>query len=576
MALQVNRYPLPLLREGLNAQVPCSRQGCPLGTDVPALVAAVAHGEHEKAYRIARASNPFASSCGHGCHAPCETACRRGRFGAPVAIASLEAYAGAFSTPSAITHAGPCTSPHDLRSVVALGRGAHVAVSPAPRQRVAIIGGGVAGMACAHDLALLGYQPVVFDAGHEPGGILTRTLPALRFPVAAARAECLAILAGGVSYRPGVPIADRSDIDALFDKGFAAVLLAIGCWNRPTAPIANAYDAMEFLGDDHAIVGDSVVIGDGDLAVDTAREVINRANRLGRSQRTDLVLTARLEEVTAAPHAIAAAMREGVAVHAGWLLARMHQDAAHGLTSVELTRDGGRTRRVFTCAHVLDARSRLPDASRLEIGLDGHGYVAVDPDTLRTSRPGVWAAGSCAFGHRSIAHAVADGKRAAWQINAAITGRRLTHALRSAWVEADDHSAAAERGGGDPRCILPSVNVVPADPFSLSSQPDHAHIAAEAARCLDCTVVPLVDDECTGCGKCVDACEPRAITLGKHGIAVVDGERCTRCAACVDACPEGAITLARAVWEERLSDQAIPSPGVPADPFSQVTRLTPR
>lgn len=577
MALQVNRYPLPLLRDALAAQVPCSRQGCPLGTDVPALAAAVARGEHERAYGIARASNPFASSCGHGCHAPCETVCRRRRSGAPVAIASLEAYAAAFSTPSPNGHVGPCTSPHDLRSVGASFHTGAIAGSGAASRRIAIVGGGVAGLACAHDLALLGHQPVVLDAGHEPGGILTRILPAFRFPVAAARAECLSILASGVSYHPGITIADRAGLDDLFDKGFAAVLLAIGCWNRPPAYLSDTHDAMAFLADDHALVGDAVVIGDGDLAVDAVRELVNRASRLGHSQRTDLVLTARLEEATAAPHAIAAAMREGVVVHAGWLLARLHHDAARGLTSLEITRDGGRTNRVLTYAHVLDARSRLPDISRMDLALDGEGYVAVDPDTLQTSRPAVWAAGSCAFGHRSIAHAVADGKRAAWQIHAALTGRRLSSVLTSAWVEADDHAAPAEHGVTSRRMALPSSGVVPADPFSPSSQPDHVHLAMEAARCFDCTVIPIVDGECTGCGKCVGACEPRAITLsGKQGIAVIDGDLCTRCTACVDSCPEGAITLARAVWEDRLSLQKGPVSGISVDPFASRARLTPR
>ncbi len=576
MALQVNRYPLPLLREALDAQVPCSRQGCPLGTDVPALVAAVARGEHARAYRIARASNPFASSCGHGCHAPCETACRRRQSGAPVAIASLEAYAAAFSTPSPDGHLGPCTSPHDLRSVAAARYRGIGGVSPAAPERVAIVGGGAAGLSCAHDLALLGHHPVVFDTGHEPGGILTRILPAFRFPVTAARAECLSVLAGGVSYHAG-KIVDLAGLDALFDGGFSAVLLAIGCWKRPATDLASAHDAMEFLAHDHGILGDSVVIGDGDLAVDTAREIVHRASRLGRSQRTDLVLTARLDEATAAPHAIAAAMREGVAVHAGWLLARTHHDASLGLTSLEITRDGGRTSRVLTCAHVIDARARLPDVAGLDVALDGDGYIAVDPDTLLTSRPAVWAAGSCAFGHRSIAHAVAGGKRAAWQIHAGLTGRQLTTTLTSAWVEADDHTAPAERGMTNSRTALPSTGLVPADPFSPSSQPEHGHVVAEAARCFDCTVLPTVDAECTGCGKCVGACAPRAITLSdRHGVAVIDGEQCTRCTACVDSCPEGAITLARAVWEDRLAMKVSTAAGIPLDPFTSGARFTPR
>lgn len=573
MALQVNRYPLPILGQSLAKQVPCSRSGCPVGTDIPALVQAVRSEDHAEAYAVARGSNPFASSCGHGCHAPCESSCRRGAAGAPVAIGALEAFATAYSTPALTRGRGPCTSPHDVRSVAA-SRTEY-------GQRVAIVGGGAAGLACAHDLALLGHRPVVFDEGGEPGGVITRVIPESRFPTAAARAECLSILAGAVEYRSGVTIAGRGSIDELFARGFAAVFLASGCWERSgTHQLDDADDAMRFLADDHALEGDTIVIGDGDLALDAAREIARRAHHAGLAQHTTLVLTSRIEEECASPHMIAAAHREGVAVHNGWLPAKLLHDRQGAVAGVEITRDGGRTRRVLPAMHVVDATRRSAAARLFGVEPTSDGLVRADAETLETSRPRVFAGGACAFGHRSIAHAVADGKRAAWQIHGVLIGARVTTRLVAQWVEAHDHdeerSVAALAGA---RASIAGGDIPPADPFSPASVSAPSVMAAEASRCFDCTVMPVIDDECTSCGRCVERCPAGAIAISAEvRRAIIDGDRCTRCTLCVEACPEGSITLARLVWEERLEFERRLAPvAAPEGAYRPAVRsLTPR
>ncbi|HEY4999117.1 MAG TPA: hypothetical protein VII36_08235, partial [Usitatibacter sp.] len=113
MTDQAKRYPLPLAPTALSALVPCSHNGCPLGVDAPAIASALLAGDHPRAFLLARGPNPLASVCGHGCHAPCETACNRRAFGAPVAIAALEAYASGFSTPQTLPSPEPCTTAHD-------------------------------------------------------------------------------------------------------------------------------------------------------------------------------------------------------------------------------------------------------------------------------------------------------------------------------------------------------------------------------------------------------------------------------------------------------------------------------
>jgi NADPH-dependent glutamate synthase beta subunit-like oxidoreductase/ferredoxin len=562
----------------LAALVPCSSgAGCPLGVDVPALASAVLAGEEARARAVARAANPFASSCGHGCHAPCETACRRRHRGAPVAIGALERYASSTAVPALVAADGPCSSAHDARSVTGLV-GATLEQSAQRHRsgkRVAIVGAGAAGMACAHDLALLGHHCVVFDADHEPGGLLTRGIPHFRFPVASVRAECASIVSRGVEFRGGSPIRGHESLRALLAGGFDALFLAIGA-SAPRAPLfdiqgdsAGAVDAMSFLRSTTALAGRVTVIGDGDVAIDAARAAAYRGRQELGEQAIDvqLVLTTPVERSSVSPAMLGAAIGDGITVHDGWSPMRVCAEDGR-LVGVEIGRDGGRTSSILQCDHLITAAPRVPPLAELgaELPLDGAGHVAVDPETMRTALPGIWAGGACAFGHRSIAHAIADGKRAAWHIHAAIAGVPVSTALLSTWVEADDRLPGhMERVLATARKVLPHRDGAPVDPFSSSAVPPLEVMQREAARCYDCAVAPSVGDWCTLCGVCVAECPERAFSIvGEPRQLELDQDRCTRCGICADRCPEGAITMVRAVWEERLTT-ARPALDIAAD-----------
>lgn len=528
-----------------------------------------------------RAVNPFASTCGHGCHAPCERSCRRRHFGAPVAIAALEAHAAALEPPRLAVPDGPCTSPHDVRSVAGLVGLAPNAAMRAPRAdtRVAVIGAGAAGLACAHDLALLGHRCTLFDAADEPGGLLTAALPAFRFPVASARAECASILAmGGLDLQSRYRIQNSADIRALLAGEFDAVFLALGAsWPRyalfgaqPDHP--QVVDAMAVLGTDTPLDGTIVVVGDGDLALDAARTIVRRAARDERAlPRVQLVLERALEDSDVPAGFIAAAVGEGIVVHSGWTAGRWLADESGMLSGIEIVRPTDRSAKVLACDTIVTAAARAPDAARFapDIALDGDGLIVVDPVTLETSMLGVWAGGACAFGHRSVAHATAEGKRAAWSIHGALTGRPVRLAIASAWVEADDwdHARADTALSTAP---LDAGNHAPpsADPFSSAAARPDADIRREASRCLDCTVIPVVDEHCTSCGRCVSACPEGAFQMqaGPPKQLHLDPDRCTRCGICVEKCPEDAIALLRAVWEQRLTQAPVAAPVAEPEP----------
>ncbi|HEX5435533.1 MAG TPA: FAD-dependent oxidoreductase [Gemmatimonadaceae bacterium] len=566
MSVQARSYPLPLAPAELAACLPCSHgAGCPLGVDAPAIANAVLAGDHARAHRIARGPNPFASSCGHGCHAPCETACRRGAHGAPVAISKLEAYAANFSVPTLLASPEPCTSAHDVRSVSAFAAATRSAAAPrsASGARVAIVGAGVAGLACAHDLALLGHSCTIFDARAEPGGVLTSVLPTFRFPMASTRAECAAILAMGGEFRGEVCIDAPHALRSLRRQGFQAVFLGIGAMAPRGTVIEEpapdlVLDAMALLTSSTPLAGRVVVAGDNQLAVDAARVLARRSGATGGDPlaAVHLVLPTSLEHSAIAPAMLAAAAREGVIVHHGWRVHRIYSSSADGcVTAVELVRPG-QTSRVIPCDHVVDAAPRVPGLGALagELACTEQGFIATDPEALRTSCDGVWAGGACAFGHRSIAHAAADGKRAAWSIHASLAGVAVSIHLSSAWVEADDHRAERTQRALATRRTTPHAPVAPpADPFAIATMPDPAEMGREAARCFDCTVVPHVDETCTACGRCVDVCPVGAFTLDAGAPKPrLDQAPCTRCGLCAERCPEDAIAMVRAVWEERL------------------------
>jgi thioredoxin reductase/ferredoxin len=478
-----------------------------------------------------------------------------------VAIAALEEFAASFAAPEFIARAGPCTSRFEARSVAgALGRSPEAAVAlPRLGKTIAIVGAGPTGLACAQDLSLLGHRSVLFDTRPEPGGLMTSGIPPFRFAIASARAECAAVLGPYAEFRGGAAI---QSLRSLFESGFDAVLVAVGASRSARSTLAipdqhpEIFDAMEVLCGDVAPAGATIIAGEGALAIDAARLLAKRAvvGASGAKPPIQLILTTSLDAPDVMPSHLASCTRDGIHVVHGWRLRHVQLDDASGLLqSIHIASAGDAAARVLACDRLVLAGARAPDLSGFpaELRATHDGFIVADPHTLRTSMPNVWAGGACVFGHRSIAHAVADGKRAAWEIHASFTGVRVTTIFASAWVEANgrrkpDRDAAARRR------TLPLLDAPSDDPFAPATPRAASHAGEEAARCFDCAQVPVVTGECTNCGHCMDVCPTGAISIVENDAMVAD-EICNRCGKCVVACPEGVLTMLRAEWEERLA-----------------------
>ena len=259
---------------------PC-RAACPVGTNAGGYVSLIARGRFEDAYALARGPNPFASVCGRICAHPCEAACRRGALDAPIHIRALKRF---------VDERFGVESDRPFEEI------ARVIRPPRPRVprggRVAIVGAGPAGLACAHDLALMGHHAVVFDAADVAGGMMRLGIPEYRLPRTLLDREIEFIRWLGVEVRLGTPIGGAVTFASLL-ADFDAVFLAPGCRKGrplkvPGAELAGVLTAIDLLvsvnlGQPIEIGRRVVVVGGGNVAYDAARS----ARRFGGTSQPD-------------------------------------------------------------------------------------------------------------------------------------------------------------------------------------------------------------------------------------------------------------------------------------------------
>ena len=304
------RVKLPDL-EDWKAQVKC-QAGCPVSTDAGRYVQLIAEGRLEDAYLVARAPNPLASVCGRVCAAPCEDACRRGAIDAPVSIRALkrhvtEQYGVESIRPD--TQARLLDRRHrrgqPLRRPPADGRSIARRQSRnagGPRRRVAVIGAGPAGLAAAHDLALLNYDVTIFEAAAEPGGMMRFGIPEYRLPRTLLRAEIDRIVSLGVTLKLNAPLTAEFGLRQLREAGFDSVFLSVGVSRGrdlqiPGVELDGVVKAVDYLlninrGYRLDLGRRVVVIGGGFVAFDAARTAL-RAGREAVPEATEAELARR-------------------------------------------------------------------------------------------------------------------------------------------------------------------------------------------------------------------------------------------------------------------------------------------
>jgi formate dehydrogenase beta subunit len=539
--------------------IPC-RTACPVRTNAGAYVRAVAAGDTERGYRIARAPNPLASICGRICAHPCETKCRRGTIDEPISIRALKrTLTERHGVENTLGERPPALKPLQLAPK-----------GPDGAARVAVVGAGPAGLSCAHDLALLGYRVSLFDAAPVVGGMLYQGVPEYRLSRDLIRAEVDQILALGVELTLDWRLGRDSTVAELRHQGFAAVFLALGAsrgreLNIPGRDLDGVINGVDFLlnanlGYRVTLSERVIVIGGGNVAIDVARTALRYAaeeqsgpsdgaesraqtfgydNQFIDAARTALRLGARhvqlvsLEsrrQMPAAPDEVRDAEEEGITLLPGLgpkaiLGSEGRVVGLQTLDVASLFDANGRfnptfvpgTERRLDAETIILAVGQQPDTRCLEadaeIEITKRGLVAVDPRTLATKMPAVFCGGDLAFGPRIVIEAEADGKRAALAIHELLGGGIVPRG--HARFRPIELNRASDHYDRVPRQAVPALPVSRRTGFrEVEEGYSELQARLEASRCLSCHVETIFDSErCILCSGCVEICPEACLTL---------------------------------------------------------------
>jgi NADPH-dependent glutamate synthase beta subunit-like oxidoreductase len=553
-------------RDYWREQIKC-QYACPVHTDARGYVRAIAEGNYERAYLIARGPNPLASLCGRICGAPCEAACRRGTIDQPISIRALKRFVcekfGSDSRADAVselfpyvrqrTEARQCDDIDELSNLLEFLADAEF---PKPAgERIAIIGSGPAGLAAAHDLALMGFRPTVFEMEPHPAGMLYTGVPGYRLPRDLIRAEVAVIQSLGVEIRCNTQVGK----DVCFTdlrRNFSAVIVACGAKRSRALPIPNA-DAIgvaggvDFLRDvalgKQIELGQRViVIGGGNVAYDVARTVLRQeeydvsrtAARMAGVRQVNLVCLESLEEMPADTVEILEGQEEGVSRHNGWgpkevlVEERNGQKFARGVRFVRCTQVYDENKRFapkfdessmqdIECDTILLSVGQSADLSFLDAQRDGIGMrspqqIVNDPATGATSASDVFVAGDIAYGPRLMIHAIASGKQAARSVYRFLRGREIAPE-EVQFHYPIEHYRREKNYERRPRHHIPTLSPEerlknPSALVEIGYSEDQA--LAEAGRCLDCGINTIFDGErCILCGGCADVCPTVCLKL---------------------------------------------------------------
>ena len=501
---------------------PC-KTACPAHIAVQGYLKLAAQGRYTDALALIKKNNPLPAICGHVCNKRCEDACTRGKIDEAIAIDEVKKFIAKKDLDSATRYIPP--------KVVPATKGYF-------EEKVAIIGGGPAGISCAFYLAEKGYKPTIFEKNDKPGGMVVYGIPSFVLEKEIVAAEIDVLREMGVEIRCNVEVGKDVTIKQLREQGYKAFYIGIGCQGGrktgvPGEDSKGIMTGVEFLhittdDENYKLDGDTVVIGGGNVAIDVSRT----AERCGDGKITQVSLETR-DIMPASPEEIELAESEGIIVKGGW-----------GPKEI-LSEDGKVTGIVFKkCISVKDETGKfnpkydenetmtipcknvilsvgqsiewgsLLEGTKVELGR-GNGPVA-DPVTYQTAEPDIFVGGDVYTGPKFAIDAIAAGKQGAISIHRYVQPHSSLTIGRDPnyYKELDKDDILVENYDNTGRQhpgMKPGADKKSFRDYKLTFTEEQ--VKKETARCLGCGASIVDPNQCIGCGICTTKCEFDAIHL---------------------------------------------------------------
>jgi NADPH-dependent glutamate synthase beta subunit-like oxidoreductase/ferredoxin len=502
---------------------------CPAGENIQGYIELAKEEKYDEAVRLIWESNPFPAICGRVCYHPCMDGCARGPFDGSVYIPAIERFLGDYAIENKVT-VSPTDVTHD--------------------HKIAIIGGGPAGLSTAFFLARKGFPVTIFEAKDKLGGVLRYGIPEYRLPKDVLDAEVQRVLDLGVEFRPNTVVGRDITLQELSD--YSAFFVGIGLQKSRGLGVDNedldgVMPGLEFLekintGQKVDVGEEVVVVGGGNTAMDVARSAL----RLGAS--VTVVYRRTRDEMPAIEDEVEEAVSEGIKFK--FLATPVEVSTKNGRLSeircqeMELGApdESGRRRPVpkedayFTMqtSSLLVAIGEQPDSEVFEKLVEIEWGLIVADEYGKTNNKKMFAGGDIVSGASTVVNAVARGRGAAELIEAQLTDTEFDAKtmkrvvaiadLNSAYFFHKDKAVMGHTDGDKTGNPFVEVNT------GLTCD----QVQDELSRCYSCGV-------CDGCDNCYVFCPDVAISR-QDGVYTIDYDYCKGCLICVQECPRGILS----------------------------------
>lgn len=508
-----------------SGSAPC-KAACPAHVPVQAYLRLAHEGKYREALAMIKTENPFPAVCGRVCNKRCESECTRGKIDAPVSIDAVKKFVADLDL-----------NAEDRFVPEKTVQSTHGAFD----EKIAIIGGGPAGLSAAYYLAQMGYKPTVFEKNPIPGGMLTYGIPSYKLEKDVIAAEIDIIKELGADIKCGVEVGKDITIAQLKEQGYKAFYIAIGCQGGRRPGVKNddapgTHIAVEYLRHcfehrEDTFDGSVVVIGGGNVAIDCARN----AHRLGASEVSMFCLESR-DEMPASREEVAEAEEENIKVNPSWGPKEVLVDESGKVTGIVLKKcvrtidpETKRFSPVYDENETIEVKADkivFAIGQAIEWGnlLEGtkvtfwHGnYPVADKFTYQTEDPDIFVGGDVYTGPRFVIDAIAAGHEAAESLHrharpdASMTigrDRRSFTPLNKDDIKFPSYDTAGRQEAGMDESIDAKMSFKDAH-LDLTEE----QVKIETGRCLGCGASYVDYNKCIGCGLCTTKCEFDAIHL---------------------------------------------------------------